>query len=90
MKGKIEIQRGWKNWLKDLASVSGFPQSYTGELMIELGREVDWALKIDNLEDSINAREDKINVLLEAHEGNINSFDPIWPIRLQFWEWMKG
>lgn len=87
MKDIVFVQRNWKDDFFAPIAVSGDLDNETqGQIRYELGKEVEWLIRVPNPEAYINLRLAKIAMLIDS--GNISSFDPYFNYRKMFLEYV--
>jgi hypothetical protein len=89
MKDIVFVQRNWREAFFQPIAVSGGLDDLTqANIRYELGKEVEWLIRIPDPNEGLNLRLAKIETLLLAHEGNISSFDSYYEYRKLFYEWV--
>jgi hypothetical protein len=86
---KVQIQNDFLAWIDQLAEDNGWTLNQKGEAKLALLPEIDWMIRVKDLEVMLSARLSKINTLLLANEGNLSSFDSFWSERKALLEWMQ-
>lgn len=87
IRSKIQIQNEWLSWLDSRATLLGLSFSQKSEMKLALAKDIDWMIRVPNLEANIQARLDKVNSLIDA-DLDLVTFDLWWPERKVLLEWM--
>lgn len=90
MRSKIEIQRAWPAWFADRVETYLITGDTRTKLMQSLAQEVSWLIGVvEDVEAHVQHRLDKIQSLLDAHDGTMASFDEFWDHRQAFLIWFQ-
>lgn len=89
MKDTTFVQRYWKtDFLTPLAVSAGLDDFTKSIVAYEVGKEVEWLLRMLEPEGSLNLRVAKIDMLMTQYEGDISHFDQYANYRRAFFEYV--
>lgn len=86
---KVEIQNSWLQWLNDRAAMDGLTAPQRAALKSQLAAEVEWMIRVPDLEQNLQLRLNKITALLAENDGSLAAFDVWWEQRQAFLQWMQ-
>lgn len=89
MKDIVFVQRNWKDdFFEPIAVSASLDDETAGTIRYEIGKEVEWLIRMPHPYDSVDLRLAKIDLLIAEHGDDVTDFDAYYVYRKAFFEYV--
>lgn len=90
MKTKVEVERGWRDWVNQVSLKEAMTLTRRLNLMDDVAKEMRWFIYSRQPEEDLPLRLKKYSLLLKCQTMNIEDFEPNWKYKLEFFRWIQA